>query len=234
METRHLQHAFVTQAHDQRLGQFEEIVVVGEIAQHLRMDQQRGFGLALVGRVTKTDGSVVTVDIGHQPGDPVLRVECDPGTLSATALFPFGLKLDLRHRPASNLWEGRFLVPEGFPDGRYAVRILIRDSSGARLSETKHFVLDGRAPLIRPDLPGVARAGEAVRVTVRTDEDVVLLTARVGDAPPIPLRWDASAKRSVGWLRLPGRLSGVQEVLFEAVDGAKNHGFARATLEGRQ
>ena len=30
--------------------------------------------LALVGRVTKTDGSVVTVDIGHQPGDPVLIV----------------------------------------------------------------------------------------------------------------------------------------------------------------
>lgn len=169
-----------------------------------------------------------------QPGDPVLRVECDPGTLSATALFPFGLKLDLTRRPASNLWEGRFLVPEGLPDGRYVVRILIRDSSGARLSESKHFVLDGKAPVVQPDAPAAARAGEAVRIAVRTDEDVILLTARVGDGPPIPLRWDPASKRSVGLLRLPERLSGVQEILFEAVDGAKNHGFARATLEVRQ
>ncbi len=169
-----------------------------------------------------------------QPGDPVLRVECDPGTLSATALFPFGLKLDLRRRPASNLWEGRFLVPEGLKDGRYAVRILIRDSSGARLSESKHFILDGKAPVIRPETPAAARAGEAVRIAVRTDEDVILLTARVADGPPLPLRWDGASKRSLGLLRLPERLSGVQEILFEAVDGAKNHGFARATLEVRQ
>ncbi|MGB7218410.1 MAG: hypothetical protein WBD07_06335 [Vicinamibacterales bacterium] len=30
--------------------------------------------LALIGRVTKADGSVVTIDIGHQPGDPVLLI----------------------------------------------------------------------------------------------------------------------------------------------------------------
>lgn len=166
-----------------------------------------------------------------QPGDPVLRVECDPGTRSATALFPFGLKLDLVRRPGSQLWEGRFLVPEGFADGRYPVRILLRDSSGATLTETKHFILDGQAPVIHPELPASGRAGEAIRIQVRADADVVLLTARVGDAPPIPLRWDAESRRSVGLLRIPERLSGSQEVLFEAVDGAKNHGFARAVLE---
>ncbi len=169
-----------------------------------------------------------------QPGDPVLRVECDPGTLSATALFPFGLRLDLRRRPLSNLWEGRFLVPESLGDGRYVVRILIRDQSGARLTESKHFVLDGRAPVIRPETPAAGRAGGTVRIAARADEDVVLLTARVGDGPPIPLRWESASKRSVGLLRLPERLSGVQEILFEAVDGAKNHGFARSTLEVRQ
>ena len=40
--------------------------------------------------------------------------------------------------------EGCFLVPEGFRDGRYAVRILLHDSSGARISETKHFILTAR------------------------------------------------------------------------------------------
>lgn len=166
-----------------------------------------------------------------QPGDPVLRVECDEGTEAVTALFPFGLKLDLVHRPGSNLWEGRFLVPEGLEDGRYQVRILLRDRSGARLNEVKHYVLDGRAPVIQPQLSGTAQAGELLRVEARTDEDVVFLSARLGDGPPVPLRWDSAAKRSVGLLRIPVGARGNQELFFEAVDAAKNRGFARATVE---
>ena len=166
-----------------------------------------------------------------QPGDPVLRVECDPGTVAATALFPFGLKLDLVRRPGTAVWEGRFLVPEGFKDGRYPVRILVKDGSGARVAETKHFILDGKAPELHPQLPASARAGEAVAIAVRADKDVVFLTARVGEAPPVPLRWDPASQRCTGLLRIPEGLSGRQEVLFEAVDGAKNRGFARGVLE---
>ncbi len=166
-----------------------------------------------------------------QPGDPVLRVECDAATVAATALLPFGVKLDLVRRPESHVWEGRFLVPEGLKDGRYPVRILLQDASGARISETKHFVLDGTAPVIHPELPASARPGDLVRILAKTDKDVVLLNARVGDAPPIPLRWDAAANGSVGLVRIPYGTSGAQEVTFEAVDAAKNRGFARATLE---
>jgi hypothetical protein len=122
-------------------------------------------------------------------------------------------------------------VPEGLKDGRYAVRILMRDRSGAPISETKHFVLDGKAPNIQPQLPASAQAGEVLRVEARTDEDVVLLTARLGDGPPIPLRWDTSAKLCVGLLRIPIEARGTQEIFFEAVDAAKNRGFARATVE---
>ncbi len=166
-----------------------------------------------------------------QPGDPVLRVECDEATRSATALFPFGLKLDLVRRPGTNVWEGRFLVPEGFKDGRYAVRILLRDASGARTSETKHFILDGTAPRIRPELPASARPGDLIQIRARADEDVVFLHARLGDGAPVPLRWDAAAGCSVGLLRVPSGPPGTREVLFEAVDGAKNRGFVRAALE---
>ncbi len=166
-----------------------------------------------------------------QPGDPVLRVECDPGITSATALFPFGLRLPLVRRPGTNLWEGRFLVPEGLRDGRYAVRILLQDRSGARVAESKAFVLDGRPPLVRPDALPPAHAGGSVRVAVRSDEDVILLQARLGDGPPVPLRWDDQAKRSVGVLHVPATAVGRQQVFLEAVDGAKNHGFARVALE---
>ncbi len=166
-----------------------------------------------------------------QPGDPVLRVECDPGITSVTALFPFGLRLPLERRPGSNLWEGRFLVPEGLKDGRYEARIVLRDASGARLSEVKHFVLDGTAPVIRAELAGAAQAGAPLRVLARTDADVVVLNARLGDGAPVPLRWDGSARASVGTLLVPAGSSGPQELFLEAVDGAKNHGFARLAVE---
>jgi Ca-activated chloride channel family protein len=168
-----------------------------------------------------------------QPGDPVLRIECDPGIVSAVALFPFGLRLPLVRRPGTALWEGRFLVPEGLKDGRYAVRVVLRDRSGARITETKPFVLDGKAPEVRPDALPPARAGDTVRVAVRADEDVILLQARLGDGPPVPLRWDPASKRSVGRMRVPPALRGAQELVFEAVDAAKNVGYARARLEVR-
>jgi len=168
-----------------------------------------------------------------QPGDPVLRVECDAGVHAAVALFPFGLRLPLVKRPGTRLWEGRFLVPEGLADGRYAVRILLRDASGARLTEIKHFVLDGRPPAITPDPLPAARPGDRVRIAARADEDVIVLSARLADGPPVPLRWDKAARRSVGELRVPPGASGRQEVVFEAVDGAKNVSFARTMLEVR-
>jgi Ca-activated chloride channel family protein len=168
-----------------------------------------------------------------QPGDPVLRVECDLGTRSAAALLPFGVKLDLLQRPGTNVWEGRFLAPPDFPDGRHAVRILIKDSSGATVSENKHFIMDGRAPTIKPILPVSAKAGETIEIKANADSDVVVLVARIGDAPPVPLKWDQKAKCSIGYLRIPDGAHGRCEVFFEAVDGAKNRGFARSALEVR-
>lgn len=168
-----------------------------------------------------------------QPGDPVLRVECDPGTRGAVALLPFGVKLELLKIPGTNIWEGRFLAPIDFPDGRHAVRILIKDSGGAAISETKHFIMDGKAPEIRPIAPKIARPGETIKIMANADSDVVILTARIGDAPPVPLKWDSKDKCSVGYLRVPDNLTGKREVFFEAVDGAKNRGFTRSMLEVR-
>jgi hypothetical protein len=62
---------------------------------------------------------------------------------------------------------------------------------------------------------------------------VVVLSARLADGAPVPLRWDKASKRSVGELRVPLSALGPQEVVFEAVDGAKNVSFARTRLEVR-
>ena len=168
-----------------------------------------------------------------QPGDPVLRVECDEATVRATAYFPFGLKLPLTRRPKSNIFEGRFLVPENFKDGRYTVQIVLHDRSGAVVTESKSFVIDGQAPRITPRLPRVVRVGDELVLSAAADDDVIFFSARVGSLPPVPLRWDKETRASIGRLRVPASLSGTQEVVFEAIDLAKNAGFGRATIEVR-
>jgi Ca-activated chloride channel homolog len=168
-----------------------------------------------------------------QPGAPVIRVEAAPEIVSALALLPFGKSIDLARRPGTNLWEGRFLVPDGTKDGPLPVRLILRDSSGARISETKTVVIDGTAPTIRPDLPASATAGETVTVAARADSDVVFLSVRLDGGPPVPLRWDQRSLRSTALLTLPPGTSGRRELFFEASDAAGNHGFASAGLEVR-
>lgn len=168
-----------------------------------------------------------------QPGDPVIRVETDPGIVSVVALLPFGTRVDLVRRPRSNVWEGRFLVPEGLPDGRLAVRLVLRDVSGRAITETKHVVVDGTPPTIRPELPPRVSAGQPFRVAARADSDVISLVARLDDGPPIPLFWDPAGKRSTAQLAVPQGAIGRHEVFFEAADAAGNRGFAHAVLEVR-
>jgi Ca-activated chloride channel family protein len=168
-----------------------------------------------------------------QPGDPIIRIEAMPGTVAAAALLPFGKRLDLTRRPQSNLFEGRFLVPDGTPDGPMNVRIVLRDLGGATSVEAKRVVVDGTPPTVTPVLPSDARAGTRVTLAARADADVVALTARVGDGVPVPLRWDGGAKANAAELLLPQGVAGPVPILFEAIDGAGNHGFARATLRVR-
>ena len=168
-----------------------------------------------------------------QPGDPVIRVEADPKIASASALLPFGKRVELVRRPGTNLWEGRFLVPDATPDGPLAVRLVLRDLSGETVVETKTLVVDGTAPTIRPDVPAAAAEGATITIGARTDADVVFLSVRLDDGPPVPLRWDQATLRSTARLTVPLGANGKRDLFYEAADAAGNRGFARATLEVR-
>ena len=48
-----------------------------------------------------------------------------------------------------------------------------------------------------------------------------------------PCRTTAGERRRIGLVWIPPGSEGSREVLFEAVDAAKNRGFARAVLEVR-
>ncbi len=166
-----------------------------------------------------------------QPGDPVIRVEADPGIISATALLPFGKSVTLVRRPKSNLWEGRFLVPDGLADGPMNVRLILSDVSGKSIVENKTVVIDGTPPAIKPELPEPLTPGRASLVAARADSDAIFLSARLGDGPPVPLRWNPATKRSEGLIRVPSGTRGPSSVFFEAADAAGNHGFARTGVE---
>jgi Ca-activated chloride channel family protein len=168
-----------------------------------------------------------------QPGDPVIRVEADPGIVAVTALLPFGERLALSRRPGTALWHGRFLVPETLKDGPLPIRLVLKDSSGRTLVETKRLVVDGTPPTITPDVTAPARAGAPYRVFARADADAVFLSVRLGDGPPVPLRWDGASRKSVADLFVPDGTARRSELFFEASDAAGNHGFARAALEVR-
>ncbi|MCC6129619.1 MAG: VWA domain-containing protein [Acidobacteria bacterium] len=166
-----------------------------------------------------------------QPGDPVIRVEAEEGTRAVTALLPFGKALTLTRRPGTQLWEGRFLVPEGTKDGPMSVRLLLRDVSGKTITETKRVVIDGTPPSIRPDPPRSILPGRPAVVAARADSDVIFLSVRLGSGPPVPLRWNPETKRSEAEILVPPSAASVEELFFEASDGAGNHGFARTRVE---
>jgi Ca-activated chloride channel family protein len=169
-----------------------------------------------------------------QPGDPVIRVEAEEGTRSVTALLPFGKTIILTRRPQTQLWEGRFLVPDGTKDGPMSVRILLRDVSGKTVVETKRVVIDGTPPSIRPQSPPTVRTGRTSLIAARADADVIFLSVRLGDSAPVPLRWNPDTKQSEASVFVPPSTRGPQELFFEAADGAGNYGFARASVVVQQ
>ena len=137
------------------------------------------------------------------------------------ALFPFGLRLPLVRRPGHQALGGPLPRARG-PEGRplHACASCCATRGGARVSETKHFVLDGQAPAIRAR---AARAPPAPATRVR-----VAVAHRRGRDPALgaPRRRRAGAaalgrrQQALGGHapRSRARSPGAQEVFFEAVD----------------
>lgn len=101
------------------------------------------------------------------PGDPVITVRAPRSALGVTAVFPFGLNLDLSYQVDEESWEGRFLVPNDVADGPYDVQVFITDKDGTTTATTTRYEIDSRAPAF------TARSTEeagGVRLVVEGDE----------------------------------------------------------------
>jgi Ca-activated chloride channel family protein len=168
-----------------------------------------------------------------RPGDPVLRVRADESITEVTAVFPFGLTKRLVYIKNDDIWETRFIAPREMADGVYRCRLILVDRQGRAYQEEKSFVIDSRPPVLRAsvDRP-VARAGEEVTITVRSDSDTRVIAARVFGSLPAPVVWSPEAKANVGRLRIPlGLPSGKYTIRVTAEDFAHNSSATELEVE---
>lgn len=101
------------------------------------------------------------------PGDPVIGVRAPRTARSVSAVFPFGLVLDLQWDDFTERWTSRFLVPNDVADGVYEVQVLIVHADGAVERARTEYVIDSAAQGVTFD---VVALSEGIFVRVQSDE----------------------------------------------------------------
>jgi hypothetical protein len=106
------------------------------------------------------------------PGDPVLDIAAPADARRVTATFPFGLVKELSFDAQRARWRGRFLVPEGVPDGAYTILIVIELADGSIVERREPYVLDSKADDFEVELASKVKQGTLVTVKVDSVEPV--------------------------------------------------------------
>ncbi|MBC7806578.1 MAG: hypothetical protein H7145_10545, partial [Akkermansiaceae bacterium] len=73
-----------------------------------------------------------TEAVGGGGGDPYIAVRAPEDAALVVALFPDGDVKNLHWNPAKKLWDGRFDIPFGTPEGEYRVTIIVVHKNGVR------------------------------------------------------------------------------------------------------
>lgn len=163
------------------------------------------------------------------PGDPVITVRAPQNAQGVTAVFPFGLTLDLSYDPKLEAWQGRFLVPNDVPDGPYDVQVFITDRDGTVTLTTTTYEIDSIGPAFEV---GFTIEPRGVRIAVSADEALRETRVILLGAPGFSLRVDGKdcgpdgcqLKQSTdtnydGKLELP---AGTYKLRIIATDKARN------------
>ena len=168
-----------------------------------------------------------------QPGDPVIRVKTDESIKQVFAVLPFGETLPLKFLKGENVWETRFLAPAWMADGNYTCRLLLTDTDGNGFEETKTFVVDSNAPVLKIDLAKTTfRSGETIEIRVSADQDTAKLTAKFYGAKPVQLFWSNMEKANIGRLVVPNSIASGNYVLtVSAEDFAHNQSSEEVRVE---
>ena len=168
------------------------------------------------------------------PGDPVIDVAAPVDARRVTAIFPFGLLKELSYDAQRARWRGRFLVPEGVPDGAYTIRIVIEFADGSTIERREPYVLDSKVDDFTVEFsPKAARAGKLLNVkvdSVEAADEVYVHCPELGW-----MRQVLASEDNVHWtvrLRAPaGTVAGEYRVLLVVRDRAGNRAEQWQTLK---
>ena len=163
------------------------------------------------------------------PGDPVITVRAPKNAQGVTAVFPFGLTLDLTYDQKLEAWQGRFLVPNDVPDGPYDVQVFITDQSGEVAVTTTTYEIDSIGPAFEV---GLTLEPRGIRLAVNADEDLREVRVVLLGSPGFAFRVDGKTcgkagcelKRNSG-TNFDGKLelpAGTYKVRVIATDRARN------------
>ncbi len=201
-----------------------ESEITGEVAETMERERKRRADI-----LKKHKDAAALSRTLMPPGDPVITVRAPATSRGVTAVFPFGLTLDLSYDPVLEAWQGRFLVPNDVADGPYDVEVYVADQSGVVTATTTTYEIDSTAPAFE-----IGITPEANGVRLRIDADEALREVRVVliGAAPSALRLaggkcgpdgcsldEKSKKHFAGLLELP---PGTYKVRVIATDEARN------------
>jgi hypothetical protein len=117
-------------------------------------------------RLAKQNISTNTRNTGGGGGDPYIAVKAPADALRVVAVFPTGDAKDLTFNPTRGVWDGRFDIPFGTPEGDYRVSVIVVHKDGQRTQ----FVLAYHNSLSGPRVNGLstlhARPGGPVDLRV--------------------------------------------------------------------
>ncbi len=119
-----------------------------------------------------------------KPGDPEIRVPAARSARRVRVWLPFDAAPveAVRDFDAPGEWVARFLVPSGWPDGSYPVRIAIDHDDGAREEREGALRVDTRAAAIAVVGAPEAAPGGELTVAVKPALPLGTLAATLGDA----------------------------------------------------
>lgn len=106
---------------------------------------------------------------GGGGGDPYIEVKAPADARQVVAVFPTGEAKNLIWDDAKGVWNGRFDIPWGTPEGEYRVTIIVvqRDGTRSRFALIYQNLLSAPSASAVPDALNLrARPGEAVQVRI--------------------------------------------------------------------
>ncbi len=103
------------------------------------------------------------------PGDPELRIVAPRAATGVRGVLPWGETVPCEWSEDEGVWFGRFLVPRGYPDGLYKVRVFMDLQGLTSLRTTLYFRVDSKPPEF--DLRAV-RDGASLRLEATAMRDV--------------------------------------------------------------